>query len=110
MNNIPTWVSVVTALGGGAILTKIVEKALSKKVDDLSLDDSKIRFLKEIQSFEEDKFRKMMSDYKILEANGIKMKELLAEQEKTIVRYKRRNTYLKNILEKNKIKYDPNDE
>lgn len=78
-----------------------------KKKNDIILDDSKIKFLKEIQEFEEGKFRKMMEDYKKLEENEVKMKQLLSEQEALISRFIRRNAYLENQLKRHNIAYKP---
>lgn len=82
-----------------------------KKKNDIILDDSKIKFLKEIQEFEEGKFRKMMDDYKKLEDNELKMKQILADQDIILAKYKRRNAYLESQLKQHNISYKPfNDE
>jgi hypothetical protein len=87
------------------VVFSIYKLFFHKKQNDLNLDDNKIRFLKELQEFEEGKFRKMMDDYNLLVGNEIKMKLILEEQDFIIKKYKKRNSYLESELKKHNISF-----
>ena len=91
-------------------LFSIYKLFFEKNVNDLGLDSSKIKLLKEIQDLEEGKVRKLIADYNEIILNEAKLKTLLEEQDALIKKYRRRNKYLEGVLKRHKVSYDYNED
>lgn len=77
-----------------------------KKKNDLGLDSSKINLLKEIQSLEENKVRRIIDDYNELEQKHQQMKTILETQGELIKKYERQIKYYEKKFKEHNISYD----